>query len=34
MIFKNEKNYFDIFLNEKHFEPQPLPQTGLKESKG
>jgi hypothetical protein len=25
IIFKNEKNYFDAFQHEKHFEKQPQP---------
>jgi hypothetical protein len=26
LILKNKKNYFNVFLNKKQFEKQPLPQ--------
>jgi uncharacterized protein YacL len=27
LFLKNKKNYFNTFLNEKHFELQPQPQS-------
>jgi hypothetical protein len=27
IIFFKKKLYFDLFLNEKHLEPSPLPQS-------